>query len=148
LKRFIGELAADRLLWLALAAGPACWIPWFYWVRPPFRPDWPASEPLFFVSVCLIYPVLEEIVFRGFVQEWLAARLRHRAWRGLSAANIITSLVFAALHFIYHPPLYAVLVFLPSLIFGYFKERHGGLTAPILLHIWYNAGYFWLFGMG
>jgi len=36
-------------------------------------------------------------------------------------------------------------VFFPSLVFGYFKDRTGRLTAPILLHIFYNAGFLWLF---
>ncbi len=34
---------------------------------------------------------------------------------------------------------------LPSLVFGYFKDKYHSLTAPILLHVFYNAGFFWLF---
>ena len=60
-------------------------------------------------------------------------------------ANLITSLVFTGLHFIYHPPLWAASVLLPSLVFGYFKDRYRTLTTPIILHVFYNAGYFWLF---
>ena len=37
------------------------------------------------------------------------------------------------------------LVFLPSLVFGFFKDRTGRLTAPILLHSFYNAGFLLLF---
>jgi membrane protease YdiL (CAAX protease family) len=36
-------------------------------------------------------------------------------------------------------------VFFPSLVFGLFKDRTQRLLAPILLHVFYNAGYFWLF---
>ena len=32
----------------------------------------------------------------------------------------------------------------PALIF--FKDSTGRLAAPILLHVFYNSGYFWLFG--
>ena len=32
---------------------------------------------------------------------------------------------------------------LPSLLFGYFKDRYRSLTIPIILHVFYNAGYFW-----
>jgi membrane protease YdiL (CAAX protease family) len=148
LKAAAGKLASDPLLWLALGAGPAFWVALFFWTQPVFRLGWPASAPLAFVSVALIYPVLEEIVFRGLLQDWLAARFHHRAWRCLSVANVVASLIFSGLHFIYHPPLYAALVFFPSLVFGCFKDRHAGLAAPILLHVWYNSGYFWLFGAG
>ena len=67
--------------------------------------------------------------------------------RGLLVGLIVTliSLVFTGLHFIYHPPLWAASVLLPSLVFGYFKDRYRTLTTPIILHVFYNAGYFWLF---
>ena len=39
-------------------------------------------------------------------------------------------------------------VLLPSLVFGFFKDRSGALWAPMALHVFYNSGYFWLFGGG
>ena len=146
MKTVFQELISDRPFWLALVAGPAFWVALGLAMQPHFLPAWPLARPMDFVSVSLLYPVVEEIVFRGLLQGWLAERLRCRAWRGLSAANIATSVSFTALHFFYHPPLYAASVFIPSLIFGYFRERHDDLTAPIALHVWYNAGYFWIFG--
>ena len=73
--------------------------------------------------------------------------LRLKPWRlgPLSHANILTSVLFTALHFINHPPLWAAAVLFPSLVFGLFKDRSGGLAAPIILHVFYNSGYFWLF---
>jgi|SRR5690625_1023464 len=148
---FEGNTVPGRLLdwklWLALAAGPAVWFALALIVHPGFRPGWPLAKPWVFITLCLIYPVLEEIVFRGLLQDWLAQRFKRRALYGLSAANVVTSLIFAALHFIYHPPLYAALVLFPSLVFGYFRERHATLATPIALHIWYNAGYFFIFGL-
>jgi len=90
--------------------------------------------------------VLEEVVFRGIVQEMLFRQPWGRREVGLlSVANLITSILFAGSHFIHHPPLWAILVFFPSLIFGYFKDRYQRLYVPILLHVFYNAGYFLLF---
>ena len=106
---------------------------------------WPLREPLRFIYPALLYPVVEEIVFRGLLQEFIQARMRSWHLGPLTHANILTSLIFTALHFINHPPLWAAAVFLPSLLFGLTKERSGGLTAPIALHIFYNSGYFWLF---
>ena len=93
----------------------------------------------------LCYPVLEEIVFRGLIQELVSDYLSRQSLGPLSVANLLTSVLFTALHFLYHPPLWAALVFFPSLVFGFFKDRTRQLTAPIILHIFYNAGFVWLF---
>ncbi|MGQ7847997.1 JDVT-CTERM system glutamic-type intramembrane protease MrtJ [Granulosicoccus sp. 3-233] len=103
-----------------------------------------AISPL--LMIVIVNPVLEEIVFRGGVQDWLQGRraLRHR-WGPLSLANVLTSLLFASVHLLRQPPLWAALTFLPSLIFGWAKERHETLLSPIVLHMSYNAGFIWLF---
>jgi len=88
---------------------------------------------------------LEEVVFRGGLQPWIAEHLP-QAYGPLSLANLFTSLVFCALHFFYHPPLWAVGVLIPSLVFGYFRERHNNLISPIMLHALYNASYYLLLG--
>lgn len=106
---------------------------------------WPLREPMHFIYPALLYPIIEEIIFRGFIQDLLQTRLRPWRLGPLTHANLITSLVFTALHFVNHPPLWAAAVFLPSLLFGLTKERSGGLAAPIVLHVFYNSGYFWLF---
>ncbi len=102
--------------------------------------------PLMFY-ICVLYPVLEELSFRGFLQTWLLERpvmAVHRL-RGLTGANLLVSILFAAAHLISHPPLWSALVFFPSLVFGYFRERHDSVITPILLHSWYNTGFFLLF---
>ena len=58
----------------------------------------------------------------------------------------LTSLLFAGLHFFYHPPLWAALVFFPSLVFGWSLSRYQRVAVPTGLHAYYNAGYFLLFG--
>jgi membrane protease YdiL (CAAX protease family) len=140
-----GRLPKDRLFWLALAAGPASWWLLYRVLQPAVEPGWPLAAPLAYLLPALLYPVLEEIVFRGLVQEWIHEHVSRARLGPLSVANLLTSVLFAGMHFINHPPLWAGLVFLPSLVFGYFKERSGGLAAPILLHVFYNAGFVWLF---
>ena len=93
----------------------------------------------------LLYPVVEEIIFRGLVQEFIHDHLSHKSLGPLTLANLLTSLLFTGLHFFFHAPLWAALVFFPSLVFGFFKDRTQRLLAPIILHVFYNAGYFWLF---
>lgn len=95
--------------------------------------------PLF--NVVLLYPLMEELLFRGILQPILSKKF-HRRWWLISSANLMTSLIFVAAHFINHPPLWALATFLPSLVFGYMQERSGNVAAPIILHCAYNAGYF------
>jgi len=95
--------------------------------------------------VGLVYPLLEEWLFRGFLQGWLREHPTMRRSRlGISWANLLTSLLFVLFHLLRHPPVAALAVLAPSLIFGHLRDRQGSLLGPILLHAFYNIGYFWL----
>ncbi len=95
----------------------------------------------------LFFPVLEEFAFRGFVQTTLAKTAWGKKTKfGFSAANAFTSVVFVLFHLLSHSPLWAGLTFFPSLIFGFFRDRYDRVMPAIVLHVFYNAGYFWLFG--
>ena len=89
----------------------------------------------------IVYPVLEEIIFRGILQPWFAKRCKRILFK-LSSANLITSSIFAMLHLVEHSALWAIGTFIPSLVFGYSLERYNRLLAPIILHGTYNGGYF------
>ena len=134
----------DWQFYLALGLGPLSWWLMSYVIPLRQEPGLPAIAGYQLVLIILIYPVLEEIVFRGLVLEYLAKRI---SWRLglLTAANALTSCVFVAAHLIYSPWIWALLVFFPSLVFGYVKERHQSLVSPIILHGFYNLGYTWFF---
>ena len=139
-------LLRDRLFWLAVMAGPLCWLLLYLLLRPATPQwSWPLAAPADYLLPVLFYPVLEEIVFRGLLQELAQEFISRRTFGPLSLANLLTSLVFTGFHFLNHAPLWAALVFFPSLVFGFFKDRYGTLTAPILLHGFYNAGFLLLF---
>jgi hypothetical protein len=131
---------ADPRFALALVAGVAFWLA-LAWlgVQPPL------AGAAALASLVLLQPLVEELLFRGLLQGWL----RTWAWgrrqlAGVTLANLAVSLVFSALHFIHNPPLWAAGVLLPSLLFGYFRDRHGSVLPAIALHVFYNAGYFLL----
>lgn len=95
-------------------------------------------KSLFFLI--LFYPVIEELAFRGVIQEFIASKTKGlRPLFYVTFANVVTSLLFVAMHFVHHPPYWALLVFIPSLIFGYFKEQYADIRASIFLHMFYNA---------
>lgn len=64
-----------------------------------------------------------------------------RSWLAISGANLITSVIFMLFHFAHHPPLWALSILAPSLLFGYFRERHESVYPPFALHSVYNLGY-------
>lgn len=112
----------------------------------PITPRNLLHSPEIILFPILLYPVLEEIVFRGLIQGQLILRepWRQQLW-GISGANVLTSVMFSALHFVHQAPLMAALVFFPSLVFGYFRDRYQRLLPSICLHIFYNAGFLSLF---
>lgn len=100
------------------------------------------ADTLVLLNLLLLYPLVEELLFRGLIQETLLKRscLAVRNF-GISYANIITSILFVGLHFIHHPPVWAMAVFVPSLVLGYIRERYISLLVPISLHIFFNCIY-------
>ena len=129
-----------------MAAGPACWI-LLYTLGMPLRQQ-PVLISVLLLSV-VAYPLLEEIVFRGALQSALLKQpVLAKSLLGISLACVLTSLVFAAAHLLRQPPIWAALIFLPSLVFGWARDRHRSLYSPIALHMSYNAGFIGLFQVG
>jgi hypothetical protein len=137
---------ADPRFALALAAGVLFWLALAWLGAPP-----PVVGLAVLASLVLLQPLVEELLFRGLLQGWLAAKpWGRRQFGGFTLANLLTALLFTALHFVAHAPLWAAGVLLPALLFGYFRDRHNSVLPAIALHVFYNAGYFLLplFWMG
>lgn len=97
---------------------------------------------LAFLLLAFVYPLLEEVVFRGQIQPII---LRHwpLKFRSISAANLITSALFVLLHIASRGlSLLTLAVFFPSLLFGYFRERHGNIQSAVALHVGFNLVFF------
>jgi len=131
-------LYKDPLWVAALLCGP---IAWYALVLADMLPG--TLGIVLLVRFVLVQPVLEELVFRGLLQGWLREKLRWQ-WRGMTAANLLTSIAFVVAHLVYQSPAWALAVFIPSLVFGYFRDRHDSVLPSIILHAWYNAGFFLL----
>ena len=137
----------DRLFHLAVLAAFFFWAAlWLYTPVRPVSPHQVLSWKYFFLV--FLQPILEESAFRGFLQGWFYQFPWGRSGRrGVTSANGLTSILFTLGHFGSHPPLWAVSVLIPSLIFGYFRDRYGSVYPSIVLHLIYNAGYFTLTGL-
>lgn len=108
---------------------------------------WLLSDIRSLFFLILFYPVIEELTFRGMIQEYIGQKTEQYGYFfGISIANLLTSILFVLMHLVHHTPVWAILVFFPSLVFGYFKERYSKITPSIILHIFYNLCYFSLIG--
>ena len=97
------------------------------------------------LSLVLLQPLLEELVFRGLLQG-VALRLLRRQGRVLrcgpvSLANLLVTAAFVALHLVVQPLPWALAVALPSLVLGHLREHCQSLGPVILTHAYYNAGF-------
>jgi len=140
-------LGRDPHFLLALAAGVAFWaVLAVAGGRGMPDPGGLLSWPYLYLAVAA--PVLEELAFRGALQGWLLeSGFGARRSFGLTHANLAVSAAFTAIHFAYHPPLWAGAVLFPSLVFGHLRDRTGSVLPAICVHIFYNLGYFALTGL-
>lgn len=84
------------------------------------------------LGVVVTAPVAEELLFRGFLYTAVRERWGYRAALGIS------SVLFAAMHF--DPTgMYALLVLPSAVLFGWLRERTGGIYVPILAHAVFNT---------
>lgn len=126
--RFIAAMAGGMLvLWLGHH-----WLPVF-------------SSKLTFhwqllLSVLIWQPFIEELLFRGIIQGQLFKfSWGQRSFFNLTAANIVTSVLFVGMHMIHTPPLWSLLIFIPSVLFGYFRDTYNSIYPSMVLHSAYNV---------
>lgn len=93
------------------------------------------QNPFFFflliVTIVILAPVGEEILFRGFLQTFLES-----AWQDVTKAILFTSLFFAVIHF---NPYWVVQIYILGILLGYLTWRTGSILASIVFHILING---------
>ena len=86
------------------------------------------------LAVVLIAPLLEELVFRGFVYTGIQARLGH-FW-----AVIFSTAPWALMHLQYQEQWYfMVLIFVLGLLFAIARWRTNSVLVPVAMHMLQNA---------
>ncbi|NCC24585.1 MAG: JDVT-CTERM system CAAX-type protease [Deltaproteobacteria bacterium] len=124
-----GFIVRDPFLWLLMAAG-------LIGIALP-TPVHPVP-----VAALAAWALAEELIFRFGLQEGLRRWLKDAGLGPLTLANVVTSAVFAGVHFVHHPPVWAVATFVPSLAFGLAWDRYRRLWPCWVLHFFYNLMYF------
>lgn len=133
--------------WLACLVGVVFWISFkLLDLGIPNSPPSTHVATTLYILV-LVFPILEEIVFRGLIQDSIHklienAQLRTILVWPISNPNLLTSFCFSLSHMWSHSALWALATLFPSLVFGYFKDKYQSLYPAILLHIFYNLGFY------
>ena len=99
-----------------------------------------SQHPILFsltaLAVFSLVPMIEELLFRGFLQSWLKNKMNR------FQAIILTSLIFASFHFSSSQGIenieFVFSLFLLSCFLGFIKERQQSLWASIGLHSTFN----------
>src|SRR5437763_14372270 len=96
------------------------------------------GQILLTLRVVVVAPMAEEVLMRGAILPRLAS------WMG-AWAIVATSAIFAVLHegFGFAIGVRAASIFLVALVLGWARLRTGSLTAPIMMHVLYNALALW-----
>lgn len=89
-----------------------------------------SSPATSFIRVCFIAPIIEEILMRGYVLGGL------RGQYSTFIAVLVSSIIFALLHFNYVQTLSAIIC---GLVLGLLYINTGSLFSCILAHFLYNA---------
>ena len=128
----------DLRFTVAILAGIVVLLLVHEWV-PVFSSDLTLHLQLL-ISVLIWQPLVEELLFRGIIQ----GQLSRQGWGqharfSITAANVVTSILFVALHMFNNSPVWSLSVFIPSLIYGYFRDRFNSVYPSMILHSSYNA---------
>lgn len=95
----------------------------------------------FWLSALVLYPLLEEIIFRAGLLSW--ADKHWTQWRGWRT-NLGVSLLFGLAHAWAWPWAHAAAVLVPSLVLGWLMQRYGRLSICVLTHSAFNALRYWV----
>lgn len=87
----------------------------------------------------LAAPVIEELVYRVFLQAGIGTLVKSRG-----VAIAVTSAIFAAAHLSAVPPYALPSLFVLGVALGIAYERTGRLGVPIVMHMGFNAANVWM----
>ena len=90
----------------------------------------PVALILTFISICILTPISEELLFRGYILD--ALNRLHGKW----PAIIISSIIFGMVHF---DPFTMGMATIGGVIYGWIRMRTGSLIPGIVAHAMWNT---------
>ena len=96
------------------------------------QPDTIGGFILLFTAIALIAPLGEELLFRGFLQQFL-----EKHWKDITRAILVTALFFAMIHM---NPYWFVQIYILGIMLGFLAWKTGSVFPPLILHGVNNSG--------
>lgn len=89
---------------------------------------------LIIMTICLVAPVIEELVFRG----WLYSKLAQTKLGNIGAL-MLSAMLFTAVHTQYEHSVTLVMIFFLGLFLGYVRYKSNNISYSIAIHILFNS---------
>ena len=86
---------------------------------------------LLIIAVAIIAPIGEELLFRGFLQQFL-----EQHWKDITRAILITSLFFSIIHM---NPYWFIQIYILGVMLGFLSWKTGSIFPPLILHALNNG---------
>ena len=90
------------------------------------KPESPLALFLLFIAVSLLAPIGEELLFRGFFQQFLESY-----WKDITKAVLFTSLFFAIIHM---NPFWFIQIYVLGVLLGYLAWKTNSIFPSLILH--------------
>ena len=86
---------------------------------------------LLVIAVAIIAPIGEELLFRGFLQQFL-----EKNWKDITRAILITSLFFSIIHM---NPYWFIQIYILGVMLGFLSWKTNSIFPPLILHALNNG---------
>ena len=86
---------------------------------------------LLIIAVAIIAPIGEELLFRGFLQQFL-----EQNWKDITRAILITSLFFSIIHM---NPYWFIQIYVLGVMLGFLSWKTNSIFPPLILHALNNG---------
>ncbi len=96
--------------------------------------EYPSVSSIWLLVFAVVFfaPLVEELVFRGFLLKGFA-----NSFLGVYGAVILTSALWAMVHMQYELA-YVIVIFVVGLVFGYARVKSNSLLVPMMMHFFMN----------
>jgi membrane protease YdiL (CAAX protease family) len=86
------------------------------------------------ITICLIMPIMEELIFRG----WLFSEIAQTKLGNIGAL-FLTSFIFTMIHGQYNYGSTIIMLFFLGLLLGYIRHKSNNLSYAVFVHILFNS---------
>ncbi len=95
------------------------------------QPDSVFGYILLIIAIAIIAPIGEELLFRGFLQQFL-----EQHWKDITRAILITSLFFSIIHM---NPYWFIQIYILGIMLGFLSWKTNSIFPPLILHALNNG---------